>query len=837
MADLGIVERGFGLHTSRFVWVVALLAVLPLHDTRPGAALAAYSYAWQLFVHGQLTECQREAELSSARFRLSEPDWATKLDLLKAQAMLWRGLYTDARRTLSGIVTVNPEDIVQSLVLEASAFAKQQLFSSAEQRLQQAEILCKSTDLEVCGNVLRARGTLAVDRGRFSSGRQFFLETLSFARVHRDRFMESTALLNLGWAALQSNHYDEAVDWSVAAHRASVEIGAEDLAQAASGNLGYASFDLGDYPRALDQFLDAEKNAARLGDFEFELIWLEDIGYVYQTDGDPVRAAPIYRQALELAERLDSKMDIIIALEELAYAAIDAGRLEEADTYLDQLDPLAEGSGTRSRESLVIKLARGRIAAARRQDQQAENLLHAVEADRDGSMFFQIEAKWDLAQLYETEGHFQAADSMYRKSLTIFESARAQLKNEESRLPFLANAESIYDSYIHFLVSHGKSAEALAVADQSRAQTLAEGLGLSTASQASKSTRLNPEAIAAKSHATLLFYWLGKQESYLWATTARKTTLFVLPPQQQIGTMVDRYRQILVEARDPLAENNQDARALYATLVAPAATLISAGAHVVVCVDGALSKLNFETLIAPGPDAIGHYFIEDANIVVTPSLSMLGSARPAQLRDKNLLMIGDALSSGPDYSELPLAGLEMRLVRQHFAANQETVIARSQATPDSYLSSRPQQYAFIHFVAHGTASQTDPLEAAIILSPGVSAGTPFKLYARDILQHPIDARLVTISACNGSGTRTYSGEGLVGLSWSFLRAGAHSVIAALWSVSDESTPRTMNLLYQGIEEGLTPGEALRNAKLDLLRSSGEFRRPFYWAPFQLYTGR
>jgi CHAT domain-containing protein len=216
---------------------------------------------------------------------------------------------------------------------------------------------------------------------------------------------------------------------------------------------------------------------------------------------------------------------------------------------------------------------------------------------------------------------------------------------------------------------------------------------------------------------------------------------------------------------------------------------------------------------------------------------MLASASPAQVHNKNLLMIGDALSSAPDYPELPLASLEMQLIKQHFAENQETVFARSEATPSSYLSSRPQRYAFIHFVAHGTASLIDPLESAIVLSPGASAGAPFKLYARDILQHPIDARLVTISACYGSGTRTYSGEGLVGLSWSFLRAGAHSVIAALWSVSDESTPRMMNLFYQGIEEGLMPGEALRNAKLDLLRSSGEFSKPFYWAPFQLYMGR
>jgi CHAT domain-containing protein len=77
----------------------------------------------------------------------------------------------------------------------------------------------------------------------------------------------------------------------------------------------------------------------------------------------------------------------------------------------------------------------------------------------------------------------------------------------------------------------------------------------------------------------------------------------------------------------------------------------------------------------------------------------------------------------------------------------------------------------------------------------------------------------------------------VGLSWAFLRAGAHNVIGALWEVSDESAPRLMDAMYQGLQDGLTPSAALRAAKLELLRGAGngEFRRPFFWGSFQLYT--
>jgi CHAT domain-containing protein len=842
MVRIGGVARAIRAQYLRFVWVVVLCAGIPLKDTRPGAAQAAYNFASDLCLHGHLADCQREAADDSRRFQISDPRWSDKLQLLEAQAMVWRGMLSDALALLSAThVLSGSEDAVQKLALEGAVFTRLQRFSAADEKLQEAERLCKTTKYGACGNALRARGVLALDRGDIETAHRFFLQSLSYARSHRDRFLEATSLLNLGVTGLQSERFDDASDWSKAARRVALEIGAEDVAQAAAGNLGWANFELGDHQTALNRLLEAEKQATKIGDLRLALKWLENIGYVYQIDGDPERAEPVYRQALALARHLDLKQDIVISMEDLAYAAIETGEIKTAKDYLDQLEPLVHASNSRL-DALSLKLARAKIEAAGHQP-QAENLFRAVETDSATPTLFQLDSEQSLAQLYEAEGHAELAEAMYRRSLATFESARAQLKSEESRLPFLANAESVYDSYIHLLVHHDKADEALAVADQSRAQTLAEGIGVSTRERASQPSRLNARSVAQGAHAIVLFYWLGKQESYLWAITPANVELFTLPPEKQIAGLVERYRTFLLTGKDPLADNNPDAQALYATLVAPIAPRIRSGSNMVICVDGALSKLNFETLVAPGasadPEATGsgHYWLDDVAVVSAPSLSMLAAARAPRVPQMKLLMIGDAVSPAPDYPELPLAGTEMKLVKQHFTPSEETVFARGAATPASYLSSNPQRYAYIHFVAHGTASQADPLESAIVLSPDLRDQESFKLYARDIIRQPLDARLVTISACYGSGARTYLGEGLVGLSWSFLRAGAHNVIGALWDVSDESTPRMMNLLYQGIANGLAPSAALRKAKLELLRSGGEFQKPFYWAPFQLYTGR
>jgi CHAT domain-containing protein/Flp pilus assembly protein TadD len=833
-------------------WGLLLLLLIPLEDTRPESAQTAYNHAVQTFQRGNLAGSQQEAELGAWQFQVSQPTFATKFLLLQAETMARGGMYNNALRLLVGY---RPdanylEETVRKLAIEADALTRQQQLSDADQRLTQAENLCKSANVASCSYVLRSRGYLAVRLGQFSAARQYYLESLLFARAHRDRWMEVNALNSLGYAEMQLGRFDEAVDWLNSAHREAVELGSEYWTQLVVGNLGWAYYQLGDDERALELFLEAEKIAARLGDIRFELKWISDAGYVYHDQGDLTRAAQSYRQALDLARQLDSKEDIVNALEDLAQVSVETGKLDEASAYLDQVTPMESGSGNRLSSYLMV--TRGMLAAARHEYRQAETLFRAVQNDTASPTTRRLSAGNELAGLFEQEGNAQAAEQMYKATLTAFESARAQLKHENSRLPFATHATFIYDDYIHLLAKEGKSEEALAVASQSRARMLAQGLGVAVSNTSPQPATLNPRQIAQQTGATLLFYWLGAEQSYLWAITPSKITFFRLPMQKEIVAHIKRYRQALLDLEDPLQTGNEDGQALYQILVAPAAKLIRPNSPVMILADSWLSPLNFETLLAPGPGPRAgrgvdpapklHYWIEDATLLSAPSLDLLAAANPAHGISRKLLLLGNPVSHSPEYPSLPLFSAEMTRIRSHFAAHRAAVFAAEQATPAAYLTGNPARYSYIHFVSHAVASRTDPLDSAIILSgPALSGGNAgeasFKLYARDIMQHPIHARLVTISACYGSGTRSYAGEGLVGLSWAFLRAGAHNVIGALWEVSDESTPRLMDTLYQGLENGQAPAVALRNAKLDLLHSQSRFNKPFFWAPFQIYIRR
>jgi len=803
-----------------------------------------------LFQRGDLARSQQEAEQGVRQFQVSNPDWAAKFQLLQAETMVRRGKYNEALALLAlyQADSDHPEETIRKLAAEADALISQQQFADADKRLSQAQGLCKNADYASCGYVLRVLGILAVRQGHVTEANQIFHECLSFARAHKDRFLEARASLNLGWNSLQTGHFDEAAEWSKSGYRTAVELGAEDTAQIASGNLGWAYYQLGDDEKALGIFLDAGKDAAKLGDTRYELKWISDAGYIYHDTGDLTRAMQSFRQGLYLAKQIDSKEEIAVLLGDLAQVSVETGKLGDASGYIDQVTSMERADGNRL--SANIMLTQGMLAAALNQDQQAESLFRAVQNDPASHTTTRLDAGDQLARLFERQGNTREAERIYRSTLNDFESARAQLKNEDSRLPFAANAIGIYDDYIHLLVQEGKSDEALAAADQSRARTLAQGLGV--AAPSFRPAALTPRQIAQKAGATLLFYWLGDQQSYLWAITPTKITLVRLPAQDEIVARVERYRKALLDVEDPLQARDEDGEALYQLLVAPAAKLIRPSVPVMILADGALSKLNFETLLVPGPSPENgqssgpgqelHYLLDDATLLSAPSLAMLAAAKPARDVDRKLLLLGDAVSPNQDYPSLPLFGFEMSQIERHFSAQHLTVFAGQQATPATYLSSNPAQYSYIHFVAHATASRTDPLDSAIILSGstlshGKASEDSFKLYARDIMQHPIDARLVTISACYGSGTRSYAGEGLVGLSWAFLRAGAHSVIGALWEGSDDSTPQLMDTLYQGLENGQDPAVALRNAKLTLLHSQSRFHLPFYWAPFQIYTRR
>ena len=820
---------------------MVLLLLMPLCCDRSSSPQADFDHAYRALVHGELIQCQAKSKRGFSRFRNSSPRWALRFRILEARALLEQGQFQDSLDLLSGALpgSEEAEFAIPTAAIAAVARIRLHDSSGSQQALTPALDLCNVSEFPSCGDLFQSAGVVAGERSDLSSAEKLYARSLLFARAHGDRFLESNSLLNLGYDSIAEERFDEAADRSEMAYQSARTIDASVIALVAQGNIGWAYYRLGDLEKALTLSLEAEAAAAQLGDvFDRENL-LTNLGYIYMDQRKFDLAAQSFQKALTLAEGIKAKQDIYNALRVLARLALQTGDLDKASGYAEQALQIAHAAGIHADE-LYPMLVEGQIAAQRGDASKAARIFETVEHDPACPVFLKWEAQHSFAHLYEGQGQAAAADREYRTALSTFEAVRSTVRREDFQISFLTNGAHIYDDYIHFLVTQGKPEQALRWADYSRARTLSEGLGLLShehSSPKSKQNQLDPppldaRTIAKRAGGTLLFYWLGEKQSYLWAITPRTVQVFALPPSSEIEAAVQHYRAMLTGPQEPL--ETEDGRALYRMLIAPAQSLLEKNAKVFVLPDGGLNNLNFETLVVPSPQP--HYWIEDADVANSSSLRVLAaSIAGKETGSRKLLLMGNSVAVSSDYPELPKAADQMASVAQEFPAKDERVYQREQATPAAYLQNHPEQFSHIHFVAHGTASRLSPLDSAIVLSKDPGNSDSFKLYARDIIQHRLRADLVTISACYGSGERAYSGEGLVGLAWAFLRAGARNVIAALWDVSDASTDQLMDRFYGELAKGSPPDAALRAAKLSLLKNSA-FRSPFYWAAFQLYKG-
>jgi CHAT domain-containing protein len=763
-------------------------------------------------------------------------DWHWRFVALKAEILIWQGLSSQSLELLQqdfppSLQTSETE--VWRKLTQASAYTSLSKFDIAAQTLREARNLARSKHPELLGYVALREGTLADYQNAPATASGLYRTSLQAAREQRDSYLEASALGSLGLVETEEGHYDASIDWNREALKVAVNNGAKSLAAKIHVNTGWSYFELGDYEGALSEFQHAEEAAASAGLVRDRVICRVNVGAVDYYLRDYAAAERDSLQALQLARDLEDKKLQAESLNTLASASIAQVKLAAAEEYNRQARDLLISIGDRTGE-MSTALIEGRIKAGRKNYRDAEQLLTTVIGDQNVSAATRWEAEARLANVYDAENRPSRAENEYNHAVKTIEEARHSIQEDELRLSFLSSVIDFYDDYVDFLVQRGRIEDALRFADLTRSKILSEGLAASATTPEQPLFVVHPEQLARKLGATLLLYWVGQNHSYLWVVTPNELDYFPLPARPEIDSAVTAYRQAILDGRDVLASDNSKGQQLYDVLVGPAQKLIAKKARVIVLPGESLYGLNFETLIAPHPSP--HFWIEDVTISTGSSLALLSVTGRRAERGKTLLLVGNTESPGPDFPVLAQAPSEVQKVSAHFLESQRKVLEGKQATVSGYLHSDPGHYSYLHFVTHGTASQTRPLESAVILS---KEGDSYKLYASEIVAHPLSAELVTISACNGAGTRAFAGEGLVGLAWAFLRAGSHNVIASLWEVSDvSSTAQLMDGLYAGLDKGEDPAVALRNAKLSILKSNQNtvFSKPFYWAPFQLYMG-
>jgi CHAT domain-containing protein len=146
-----------------------------------------------------------------------------------------------------------------------------------------------------------------------------------------------------------------------------------------------------------------------------------------------------------------------------------------------------------------------------------------------------------------------------------------------------------------------------------------------------------------------------------------------------------------------------------------------------------------------------------------------------------------------------------------------------------------QSYRYVLFGTH--AVLTDSVHALaqpslVLAQPPDSDGL---LTMARVFGLSFNAQAILLSACDSGGGAVTSGEGVQGLTQAFMYAGTPVVGVTDWQVVDSVQERLTPAFFAGMAAGKMPAEALRQAKLSLLRSEDPLQNhPFFWAPMVIF---
>ncbi len=377
-----------------------------------------------------------------------------------------------------------------------------------------------------------------------------------------------------------------------------------------------------------------------------------------------------------------------------------------------------------------------------------------------------------------------------------------------------------------------------------------------------------------------LAYYVGGEKSFLFVVqpAAAKTgasALSVIPlsiGEKALREKVQAFRNVIERHNNSDQQLlNQQGGDLYDLLVRPAEQWIAADERILIAPDGPLHVLPFAALLKNEKRAkkreTRRYLIEWKPIHTVVSATVYAELKksrrdPASAEEFRMTAFGDpkypvgpaapgqianvelrsAVTRGFGLVPLPSTRVEVESIANLFPSSTLKYIGE-QATEER-AKSVGKDVRYLHFAVHGLLDEQFPLNSSLALTipENPAAGQDNGLLqAWEIFEQVhIDADLVTLSACETALGKEMGGEGLVGLTRAFQYAGAHSVLASLWSVSDESTAELMKRFYGYLKAGKSKDEALRVAQIDFIKSTAanavspsELSHPFHWAAFQL----
>jgi CHAT domain-containing protein/tetratricopeptide (TPR) repeat protein len=345
--------------------------------------------------------------------------------------------------------------------------------------------------------------------------------------------------------------------------------------------------------------------------------------------------------------------------------------------------------------------------------------------------------------------------------------------------------------------------------------------------------------------------------------------------------------------------------AFYQLLISPVEKYIAAYKNIVIVPDNILSFMPFSSLYRKDKEE-KHFLVEDHNIRFAQSARLYGITQKrandySQLNRNDLFALAiDNFSKYSDstdsvqinnylagngqkldhsqieylikrsdsfdgsFSDLPFTTKEVDNIAGVFNKHNSTVIKNDKAV-EKYIwqlnnTHELEKYKILHFATHAVYNNKKIDNTCMVLfdhdstGPGKNTENDGYLNIPEIMRLKLKADLVVLSACETAQGEVIPGEGIYGMPYAFLLAGANNVLSSLWPVNDKTTEAFFTEFYNRIQHGETYTEALNNIyRLFVMKQKGqlkeikvysnemidvlnnpEYLNPSYWAAYVLW---
>jgi CHAT domain-containing protein/tetratricopeptide (TPR) repeat protein len=325
--------------------------------------------------------------------------------------------------------------------------------------------------------------------GEVQIAADYHKQAIEAARRLGDRYREATLMLEVSSTYLALGENQKALDTYNQARQIFKSLSKRYGEALATFNIGYLFFGLGEWENALPYLEETLPTFSSLGDIDSECTILNAMGKIYRVLGDSPKGIGFHNRALTLARNNQYADTEAICLRHLGDAYLELDERQKALEFYEQSlklsqkvgMPACEGDGLRgigyitylsgdypkALDFLTRSLARYRAGWERSREAKA---LH------------------NLALVNYALGNFDDAKNQIEQAITIQESLRANIINQQLRDNIFSSAQSTFALYIGTLMqlhkknpNAGFEALALQVSERARARSLLDLLSISQA--------------------------------------------------------------------------------------------------------------------------------------------------------------------------------------------------------------------------------------------------------------------------------------------------------------------------------------------------------------------